>query len=89
MLLPELRVEVCRLHAELPKNNLVAWTSGNISARDAASGRVVIKPSGLHFDDLTPENMVVADLGGRVLEGELKPSSDPPRIVTSIAICPM
>ena len=76
MLLPELRVEVCRLHAELPKNNLVAWTSGNISARDAASGRVVIKPSGLRFDDLTPENMVVADLEGRVLEGELKPSSD-------------
>lgn len=76
MLLPELRAEVCRLHAELPKNNLVAWTSGNISARDAASGRVVIKPSGLRFDDLTPENMVVTDLEGRVLEGELKPSSD-------------
>lgn len=76
MLLPELRAEVCQLHAELPKNNLVAWTSGNISARDAASGRVVIKPSGLRFDDLTPENMVVTDLEGRVLEGELKPSSD-------------
>lgn len=76
MLLPELRAEVCRLHVELPKNNLVAWTSGNISARDAASGQVVIKPSGLRFDDLTPENMVVADLEGRVLEGELKPSSD-------------
>ncbi len=76
MLLPELRAEVCRLHAELPKNNLVAWTSGNISARDAASGQVVIKPSGLRFDDLTPENMVVVDLEGRVLEGELKPSSD-------------
>lgn len=76
MLLSELRAEVCRLHAELPKNNLVAWTSGNISARDAASKRIVIKPSGLRFDDLTPENMVVADLNGRVLEGELKPSSD-------------
>lgn len=76
MLLPELRAEVCRLHAELPKNNLVAWTSGNISARDTASGEVVIKPSGLRFDDLTPENMVVTDLEGRVLEGELKPSSD-------------
>ena len=76
MLLPELRAEVCRLHAELPKNNLVAWTSGNISARDAVSGQVIIKPSGLRFDDLTPENMVVADLEGRVLEGELKPSSD-------------
>ena len=76
MLLPKLRAEVCRLHAELPKNNLVAWTSGNISARDAASERIVIKPSGLRFGDLTPENMVVADLNGRVLEGELKPSSD-------------
>ena len=76
MLLPELRAEVCRLHAELPKNNLVAWTSGNISARDTASGQVVIKPSGLRFDDLTPENMVITDLEGRVLEGELKPSSD-------------
>ena len=46
MLLPRLREEVCRLHAELPKNNLVAWTSGNISARDPATGLVVIKPSG-------------------------------------------
>jgi len=76
VLLPELRDEVCQLHAELPKNNLVAWTSGNISARDAATGQVVIKPSGIRFDDLTPENMVVTDLEGRVLEGELKPSSD-------------
>jgi len=76
VLLPELRAEVCQLHAELPKNNLVAWTSGNISARDAATGQVVIKPSGIRFDDLTPENMVVTDLEGRVLEGKLKPSSD-------------
>jgi len=76
VLLPELRDEVCQLHAELPKNNLVAWTSGNISARDAATGQVVIKPSGIRFDDLTPENMVVTDLEGRVLEGKLKPSSD-------------
>lgn len=76
MLLPELRAEVCRLHAELPKNNLVAWTSGNISARDAAAGQVVIKPSGLRFGDLTPENMVIVDLRGRVLEGDLQPSSD-------------
>lgn len=76
MLLPELRTEVCQLHAELPQNNLVAWTSGNISARDAATGQVVIKPSGLRFDDLTPENMVIVDLRGRVLEGGLQPSSD-------------
>ena len=76
MLLPELRDEVCRLHAELPRNALVAWTSGNISARDRASGLVVIKPSGVRFEDLTPANMVVTDLQGTVVDGELAPSSD-------------
>ncbi len=76
MLLPQLREEVCRLHAELPKNNLVAWTSGNISARDPATGLVVIKPSGLRFEDLTPASMVVTDLQGQALEGDLAPSSD-------------
>lgn len=76
MLLPQLRQEVCRLHAELPRNNLVAWTSGNISARDPDSDLVVIKPSGVRFEDLTPENMVVTDLRGRVVQGELSPSSD-------------
>ena len=60
MLLPQLREEVHRLHAELPKNKLVAWTSGNISARDPETGLVVIKPSGVRFEDLTPANMVVA-----------------------------
>ncbi|MXX81891.1 MAG: L-ribulose-5-phosphate 4-epimerase [Chloroflexi bacterium] len=76
MLLPKLRREVCQLHAELPRNNLVAWTSGNISARDPASSLVVIKPSGVLFDDLTPENMVVVDLQGRVVQGDHAPSSD-------------
>ena len=76
MLLPHLRAEVCRLHAELPRNNLVAWTSGNISARDPATNLVVIKPSGVIFDDLAPENMVVVDLHGQVLQGSLAPSSD-------------
>lgn len=76
MLLPQLRAEVCRLHAELPRNNLVAWTSGNISARDPASNLVVIKPSGVLFDDLTPQNMVVVDLQGRVVQGDHAPSSD-------------
>lgn len=76
MLLPDLRGEVCRLHAELPRNNLVAWTSGNISARDPKSDLVVIKPSGIRFDDLTPENMVVTDLAGRIVQGDLSPSSD-------------
>ena len=76
MLLPHLRAEVCRLHAELPRNNLVAWTSGNISARDPATNLVVIKPSGVLFDDLAPENMVVVDLHGQVVQGRLAPSSD-------------
>jgi L-ribulose-5-phosphate 4-epimerase len=76
MRLQKLREEVCALHAELPKNNLVAWTSGNISARDPESGLVVIKPSGIKFEDLTPNNMVVVDLNGQIVEGEYKTSSD-------------
>ena len=76
MLLAQLREDVCRLHEELPKNNLAAWTSGNISARDPETGLVVIKPSGLRFQDLTPANMVVTDLDGRVVQGDLSPSSD-------------
>ena len=75
-MLNELRAEVCRLHAELPRNNLVAWTSGNVSGRDLKTGLVVIKPSGIRYEDLTPENMVVVDLDGKVVEGKYKPSSD-------------
>jgi L-ribulose-5-phosphate 4-epimerase len=76
MLLPELRERVWRLHLELPKNNLVAWTGGNVSARDPDSGLMVIKPSGILYDDLTPENMVILDMEGQMVEGDLKPSSD-------------
>lgn len=76
MLLPELRRIVCDLHAELPGNNLVAWTSGNISARDPESNLVVIKPSGIRFENLTPEHMVVVNLDGEVIESEFKASSD-------------
>jgi len=76
MLLPELRAEVCKLHAELPNNNLVAWTSGNVSGRDPETNYVVIKPSGIKFEDLTPENMVVVDINGKIVEGDLKASSD-------------
>jgi L-ribulose-5-phosphate 4-epimerase len=70
----ELRREVCALHAELPRNGLVAWTSGNISAR--AGDAMVIKPSGVEYADLKPESMVVCDLYGDVLEGSLSASSD-------------
>lgn len=76
MMLEELRQIVCDLHAYLPANNLVAWTSGNISARDPATGLVVIKPSGIKFADLTPQNMVVVDIDGRVVDGDFKASSD-------------
>ena len=75
-MLEELRQIVCDLHAELPKNNLVAWTSGNISARDPETNLVVIKPSGIKFSDLTPENMVVVDMHGSLVEGSYKTSSD-------------
>ena len=75
-MLEKLRQTVCDLHAELPKNNLVAWTSGNISARDPETNLVVIKPSGIKFPDLTPENMVVVDVDGNLVEGDYKPSSD-------------
>jgi L-ribulose-5-phosphate 4-epimerase len=75
-MLEALRKTVAGLHAELPRNNLVAWTSGNVSGRDPATGHVVIKPSGLLFEELGPENMVVVDTGGQVLEGDYKPSSD-------------
>lgn len=76
MLLPALRAEVCALHAELPKNHLVAWTSGNISARDPETNLVVIKPSGVRFEHLTPESMIVVDIDGNMVEGLYKPSSD-------------
>ena len=75
-MLESLRTEIYRLHLELPKNNLVAWTSGNVSGRDPHSGLVAIKPSGLSYEALTPENMVLVDLDGKVVDGSLKPSSD-------------
>jgi L-ribulose-5-phosphate 4-epimerase len=75
-MLEKLREEVARLHQELVRNNLVAWTSGNVSARDPETGLVVIKPSGVKYEDLTPEKMVVVDLQGNVVEGDFKPSSD-------------
>ncbi len=75
-MLEALREELYQLHLELPRNGLVAWTAGNVSARDPASGHVVIKPSGVRYERLRPEHMVVTDLDGNILEGSLKPSSD-------------
>jgi L-ribulose-5-phosphate 4-epimerase len=75
-MLEKLREELVELHMELPKNNLVAWTSGNVSARDPESGLIAIKPSGIRYEDLLPEHIVILDLDGNVIEGHLKPSSD-------------
>ena len=71
-----LKEELVQLHLELPRNNLVAWTGGNVSGRDFESDLVIIKPSGIRYEDLRPEHMVVLDLQGRIVEGDLKPSSD-------------
>jgi L-ribulose-5-phosphate 4-epimerase len=77
-----LRRGVCDLHADLAAAGLVAWTSGNISARVPGESLMVIKPSGVSYADLTPESMVVCDLDGRVVEdpavnpSRYKPSSD-------------
>lgn len=75
-MLESLREELWRLHLELPRNGLVTWTSGNISARDPETGLVVIKPSGVMYENLRPEHMVILDLEGDCIEGDLKPSSD-------------
>lgn len=75
-MLEALREQVWRLHLELPRNGLVTWTGGNVSARDPESGCVVIKPSGVRYEELQAEHMVIVDLDGQRVEGDLKPSSD-------------
>ena len=75
-MLDAIRHDLVRLHAELPRHDLVVWTGGNVSARDPETGLVAIKPSGVRYEDLTAESMVVLDLDGNVVEGTHKPSSD-------------
>ena len=72
----DLRRAVCELHAELPRHGLVAWTAGNVSARVPGEELMVIKASGIPYDELTPEAIVVCDLHGALIEGDLQPSSD-------------
>ena len=74
--LASIRREVSDLHAELPRHGLVAWTSGNLSARVPGEELMVIKPSGVGYADLDPEAMVVCDLDGEAVDGSLAPSSD-------------
>jgi L-ribulose-5-phosphate 4-epimerase len=76
MLLQAIREELVTLNQALPANGLVTWTSGNVSIRDAETGLVAIKASGVHFQDLAPGSIVVVDLEGNLVEGQLKPSSD-------------
>ena len=71
-----LRQDVARLHTELTRNELIVWTAGNVSGRVPGADLFVIKPSGVSYDDLTPEAMVVCDFDGRLVEGERQPSSD-------------
>ncbi len=73
-----LKREVCRLNRELPRQGLVTWTSGNVSARDPKTGLIVIKPSGVKFEDLRPADQVVVDLDGNIIEGKRSPSVDAP-----------
>jgi L-ribulose-5-phosphate 4-epimerase len=78
MNLRTLREEVLDANLELVRRGLVIFTFGNASGYDRASGKVVIKPSGVPYDRLTPESLVVSDLDGKILEGALRPSSDLP-----------
>jgi L-ribulose-5-phosphate 4-epimerase len=71
-----LRQTVATLHSELTKYGLVAWTAGNVSARVPGADLMVIKPSGVSYDELTAAAMIVCDLDGQVVEGDLAPSSD-------------
>lgn len=75
-MLNSLRDEVFRMNMELPRNRLVIWSGGNVSGRDSESGLIVIKPSGVPFDRLSAESLVVVDIDGKVVEGHLAPSVD-------------
>ena len=76
MLLHKLRAEVLEANLELVRHGLVLYTFGNASGVDRAQGLVVIKPSGIDYDRLKPEHMVITDLEGKIIEGDLRPSSD-------------
>ena len=77
-MLEQLKKEVYEANMELPRRGLITYTWGNVSGRDAETGLFVIKPSGVDYDKLMPEDMVVVDLEGKVIEGKYKPSSDTP-----------
>lgn len=76
MMLEDLRTQVWHTNVMLPKEGLVTWTSGNASGRDPETNLMVIKPSGVLFEDLTPDDLVVVDMAGNVVEGNHGPSTD-------------
>lgn len=76
MRLMELREKVCKANLELERRGIVVHTWGNVSGIDRDQGLVVIKPSGVAYEDLTPEKMVIVDLDGATVEGDLRPSTD-------------
>lgn len=78
MILPELRQLIVETNQALPRHGLVTMTSGNASGRDPKTGHIVVKPSGVAFEDLMPGQMVILDLDGSVVEGTLRPSVDAP-----------
>ena len=75
-MLAKLRQEVCEGNLMLPRSGLVTWTSGNVSGRDPETGHIVIKPSGIRYEELTPDKLVTVALDGQIVEGDLKPSVD-------------
>ena len=75
-MLEKLKQEVYEANMELPRRNLVTYTWGNVSGIDREKGLFVIKPSGVEYDELKPEDLVVMDLDGNRVEGTLNPSSD-------------
>ena len=77
-MLEQLKAEVCKANLDLVKYNLVVFTWGNVSAIDPETKLVVIKPSGVSYDTMTADDMVVVDLDGEIIEGKLNPSSDTP-----------
>ena len=75
-MLEYLRQQVYEANMELPRHGLVTYTWGNVSAIDHEKGLIVIKPSGVDYNELAPDNLVIVDMDGNVVEGSLKPSSD-------------
>ncbi len=81
-MLDELRDQVLAANLALPKHGLVTLTWGNVSGIDRASGLVVIKPSGVSYDEMTEDDLVVVDLDGNIVDGERRPSTDTPTHLT-------